>query len=69
MRKTTKGKINMLIDEILHPYFNEYPGVIIIDSLLHAINEQNPEVSLRKFFKHNFPKLLRHITKKENNSS
>lgn len=58
----------MLIDEILHPHFDEYPGLIIIDSLLHAINEQNPEVSLRKFLKYNLPKLLQHLTKKENHS-
>jgi hypothetical protein len=48
----------------MHPHFDD-PAAIIIDSLLHAIVEQDPDASLRKFLKYNFPKLLK-PTKKKN---
>jgi hypothetical protein len=50
----------MLIDEMIHPYFKTNPKFILLDGFLHAIVEQNPDESLRKFLKYNFPELLRH---------
>jgi hypothetical protein len=50
-RKTDKGKLNKLIDDLVHPHFREYPALIIVDGLLHAMVEQNPDASLRKFIK------------------
>jgi len=65
IRKTTKGKLNKLIDNLIHPYFEEHPTfTIIIDSLLHAMVEQDPEMSFRKFVKYNIPKILRKFARK-----
>jgi hypothetical protein len=64
-RKTDKGKLNKLIDDLIHPHFREYPALIIVDGLLHAMVEQNPDASLRKFIKYNVPKLLKTITRKQ----
>jgi hypothetical protein len=64
-RKTDKGKLNKLIDDLIHPHFREYPALIIVDGLLHAMVEQNPKASLRKFIKYNVPKLLKILTRKQ----
>lgn len=64
-RRITKGELNRLIDSLMHPHFKEYPALIIVDGLLHAIVEQNPDVSLAKFVKYNVPKLLRLFRKQK----
>jgi hypothetical protein len=64
-RKTDKGKLNKLIDDLIHPHFREYPALIIVDGLLHAMVEQNPDASLRKFIKYNVPELLKTLTRKQ----
>jgi len=58
-RKTKKVNLNKLVDTLIHPYFDEYPAMILIDGLLHAMIEQNPNESLTKFIKYNLPKLLK----------
>jgi hypothetical protein len=50
---------------LLHPYFTDYPALIIADSLLHAIIEQDPKTSMSKSIKYNLPKLLKNLTKNE----
>lgn len=62
-RRTTTGKLNKLVDDLLHPYFTDYPALIIADSLLHAIIEQDPKTSMSKFVKYNVPKLLKSVTR------
>jgi hypothetical protein len=64
-RKTEKGRLNKLIDDLIHPHFKDYPALIIVDGLLHAMVEQNPDASLRKFIKYNVPKLLKTLTRKQ----
>jgi len=64
-RKIDKGKLNKLIDDLIHPHFREYPALIIVDGLLHAMVEQNPDASLRKFIKYNVPELLKTLTRKQ----
>jgi hypothetical protein len=59
----TKSEINAIIDSLLHPWIDRYPWLISVDSLLHALNEGNPEESLRKFMKYNLPKVLEEIAK------
>jgi hypothetical protein len=63
-KKTVKGNANMLIDELVHPYFKENPSFIFLDGFLHATVEQNPNGSLRKFLRYNLPELQKHLTKK-----
>jgi len=58
-RKNNKATLNKIVDSLLHPYFNDYPAMIIVDGLLHAIVEQNPNESLTKFIKYNLPRLLK----------
>jgi hypothetical protein len=40
------------------------PAMITVDGALHAIVEQNPDASLKKFIKYNVPKLIQSLTKK-----
>lgn len=47
VRKTEKGELNRLIDKLMHPYLKEHPALIIVDSLLHAMVEQDPDMTLR----------------------
>jgi len=63
-RKTAKGELNRLIDDLVHPYFEKYPASVILDGLLHAVVEHDPEVSLRKFLRYNTPRLLRYLARK-----
>jgi hypothetical protein len=63
--RTTTGKLNKLVDDLLHPYFTDYPALIIADSLLHAIIEQDPKTSMSKSIKYNLPKLIESLTKNE----
>jgi hypothetical protein len=68
-RKTDKGKLNKIIDDLIHPYFKEYPAMIIVDGLLHAIVEQDPDKSLNNFIRYNIPKLLRELRQKAKSQS
>jgi hypothetical protein len=63
-RKTVKGKANDLIDQIVHPHFKDHPSFILVDGLLHAMVEQNPDESLRKFLRYNAPKLPTYLISK-----
>lgn len=65
VRKTAKGELNRLIDSLMHPYFREYPALIVVDGLLHAMVEQDPDVSLRKFVRYGVPELLRSLVRKK----
>jgi hypothetical protein len=62
-RRITTGKLNKLVDDLLHPYFTDYPTLIIADSLLHAMIEQDPRTSISKSIKYNLPKLIENLTK------
>ena len=61
----TKGELNKLIDSLCHPLFKTNESYILIDGLLHGIVEQKPPTTLRKFIKHNLPKLIEQIEKKD----
>lgn len=63
--KVTKGDLNRLIDDIFHRHFSENVGFIIVDGLLHAIVERNPEESVRKFVRYNVPALIKETARKK----
>jgi len=65
IRRTVKSELNRLIDDMMHLHFKEYPIAIIMDGLLHAMVEQNPDMSLRKFVRYNVPELLRYLARKQ----
>lgn len=58
VREEFQGPVNKTIDRLLHPYFHQYPFLIIIDGLLHGLNEMDPAKSIRKFVKYGLPKLI-----------
>ena len=62
--KVTKGDLNRLIDDIFHRHFSENVGFVIVDGLLHAIVERNPDESIRKFLRFNVPVLIRKMVRK-----
>ena len=57
----TKGELNKFIDSLCHPLFKTDKGFILVDGVLHAMVEQDPEVTVRKFIKYNLPKILEQI--------
>jgi len=63
--KVTKGDLNRLIDDIFHRHFSENVGFIIVDGLLHAVVERNPEESVSKFVRYNVPALIREMARKK----
>lgn len=69
VRKTIKIELNRLIDRLAHPYFGKYPALIVVDGLLHAVVEQDPNGSLRKFVRYDVPKLLMCLVRKQKSSN
>lgn len=61
VRRDLQGPVNKTIDRLLHPYFHEYPFLILIDGLLHGLNEMDPVQSIQKFLKYNAPKLVKEL--------
>ncbi len=60
----TKGELNKLIDSICHPLWKQNEGFILVDGFLHAMVEQDPPETVRKFIKYNLPKLIEETSKK-----
>jgi hypothetical protein len=58
VRREFQGCVNKTIDRLLHPHFHQYPFLILIDGLLHGINEMDPATSIKKFVKYGLPKLI-----------
>ena len=54
----TIGEVNRLIDSLLHPLAKEDGRILIIDGFLHALVENNPPLSARKFLAYNLPTVL-----------
>ena len=59
MRKST---LNKIIDEIFHK--DDSPISILIDTALHFAVEKDPLKSLTKFFRYNYPRLIKSIKKR-----
>src|SRR6266436_8442332 len=57
----TKSEKNALIDATIHPLADQHWGFVIVDGVLHALNEQDPVESFVKFLKYNAPELLKRI--------
>jgi len=59
----TKGQLNKIVDTLVHPHFKDSPFFIVLDTMLHALIEQNPEVSFKKFVKYNLDKFVKNCVK------
>jgi len=57
----SKSERNQIIDSVVHPWADEHWSFVIVDGVLHALNEEDPIQSLFKFLKYNAPELLRRI--------
>lgn len=58
-RVPSEGTINYLIDDLLHPLAKgeKRKAVLLLDTALHFINENDPQRSLKKFVRYNLKKL------------
>src|SRR5690349_19835715 len=59
----SKSEKNAIIDSLVHPLSDQHWGYVIVDGVLHAMNEEDPVQSLFKFLKYNGPELLKRILK------
>lgn len=69
-RGPTKGQVNMMIDLILHPMMKgeDEVRIIALDALAHAIVEQDPDHSRKKFLRYSWPRLVRAIARRQKRS-
>jgi len=67
----TKGQLNKIIDGMVHPLArgDDKLMALVLDSVLHAIIEQDVETSARKFTKYNAPLLISELTKESRKRS
>jgi hypothetical protein len=55
------GQANRLIDSVLHPFFDKHLVLIVADTALHFLVEQNPAESTVKFVKYTLPQVAGQI--------
>jgi len=61
----SKGQVNRLIDEAIHPLKKMDWSFTIIDEALHMINEGDIQQSVIKFVEYSLPEILKRFLKKE----
>src|SRR3989442_2752113 len=59
----TLGEVNKWIDSTVHPLTKAHPELWIVDGALHAIVEQDLELSIRKFIRYDLAKILEQLIK------
>jgi hypothetical protein len=64
-KKPSKGDLNRIVDTLAHPYFEEYPALILVDGVVHALIERDVTVSIGKFVRYNAPIILKGLLKKK----
>jgi len=50
-----------LIDDLIHPLFDQCPELMPLDAVLHGLVEQNPPKTVLKFMRYSLPKIIREI--------
>jgi hypothetical protein len=55
--------MNKLVDALLHPKAHHEPYYWLLDTLGHAMIEQDPKVTATKFVQYSVPKIIQQITK------
>lgn len=65
----TMGELNKLIDSICHPLCENDKRFILLDGFLHALVEQDPPVTVRKFVKYNLPEIVKQPGKRQQEQS
>ena len=64
-RQYSKGELNRLIDDLIHPLSDRKPELMILDAVLHGLVEQNPPETVLKFMRYSLPKTVREITNRQ----
>jgi hypothetical protein len=62
----SKGQVNRLIDDAVHPLKKTHWVFILVDEALHMINEGDIQQSAYKFVQYSLPELLQKLLKKKN---
>jgi len=60
-RKYSKGEHNRLIDDLIHPLFDQCSELMLLDAVLHGLVEQNPPETVLKFMRYSLPNIIREI--------
>jgi len=60
----SQGELNRLIDTVIHPLYKKSQSFRLLDGAVHAIIEQNPKLSARKFLRYNLPAIVKKILEK-----
>jgi hypothetical protein len=64
-RQYSKGELNRLIDDLVHPLSDRSPELMILDAVLHGFVEQNPQETVLKFLRYSLPKIIREVTSRQ----
>jgi hypothetical protein len=59
----TKGALNRMIDDAVHPLYRINEGFVLVDGVLHGMVEGNPPQSVKKFIKYNLPLIIKKARK------
>jgi hypothetical protein len=57
-RRYSKGELNRLVDDLLHPLYGWNPELMILDAVLHGLVEQNPPETVLKFIRYSLPNII-----------
>ena len=57
----TRGQLNYLIDDLVHPLCDANAGFVLVDEVLHALVEQDPRVSAKKFLRYSLPEIIKKV--------
>jgi hypothetical protein len=63
-KKPSKGELNKVVDTLVHPYFKQYPALIVVDGIVHGLIEQDLRTSIPKFVRYNAALILKELMKK-----
>ena len=64
----TKGDLNRLVDGLCHPLYKANKGFMLVGGLLHAVIEEDPPKSARKFLRYNLPAIINQMKKQLNSN-
>lgn len=56
--------MNKLLDDLVHPFYEDSQWIRVADGLLHGLVEKNPRATAKKFVQYNVPAVVKKILKK-----
>ncbi len=65
-RHCSKGELDRLIDELVHPLSDRNHELMIVDAMLHGLVEQNPPETVVKYIHYSLPKIIRERANHDN---